>query len=672
MIKRRFLCTFLALLMLVALLPAVSSQADGKTTVKSFTLAYNKGTIPIPQNGASYPMQSSLSNDFSVVKTEPAGLESQLEIQAYWYKRDHGYGDGTFTTGTWSLYVHARIKDTSKYEYDTDNFLQDGVFYIQLGGREFRLSGLSVNDVNYCLQFIVDETETNIPIYVMDAWLRPPVIGEHPDYEPQPTERSHCYQSDYSSGYLKNDVSWYDIKTGKYLRPDVDVFEEGHSYQVCMYLTPEDGYTFVDDVAGYLNDGKYSMESKNISGWNQAEFKYTFWPLHTIGYVSMTVTEPKIGAKPDYNVKLAGEPVYHLLDYNEGEFQKGVAWYDDAEDRYLKPDETFQAGHQYGVQVHLESGFYGCAFTDETEVMLNGKFKMSLLGHQPKKDWICFIYNFAKLESPKYDGTVTIDPNDVQFNGKTPYRIYNKAAQKPGVIVKDKNGKTVAASKYTVSYRDNVNPGTAYAEIKMKGTGATASAWFKIYLPPTTSTTVENVQNGIRISWKKVDNAKGYVIYRRAWNLIDKGWTTFERWNNTTKTTWTDTKVYAGTRYQYGIKAYFSDPMDNYNLGIVGPLKTTVRITTRTLNSVTPGSKKLTVKWSGSSVFTGYEVQVATDKNFTKDVKTVTVKKATTYQTVVSGLKAKTTYYVRVRSYHVFEGMTYYGQWSNVLTGKTK
>ena len=271
-----------------------------------------------------------------------------------------------------------------------------------------------------------------------------------------------------------------------------------------------------------------------------------------------------------------------------------------------------------------------------------------------------------------FDGTVTLNPNDVQFNGKTPYVIYNKKAQKPGVIVKDKNGKTLAASKYTVSYRSNVNPGTAYADIKMKDTGATASVWFKIYMPATTSTTVQNVSNGIQISWAKVENAKGYVIYRRAWNLKDAGWTTFERWNNTTQTTWTDTKVYAGTRYQYGIKAYYTDPMDNYNLGIVGPLKTTVRITTRTLNSVTPGSKKLTAKWSGSTVFTGYQVQVATDAKFTKDVKTVTVSKANTYQTAVSGLKAKTHYYVRVRSYHVFDGTTYYGGWSNVLNGKTK
>ena len=155
--------------------------------------------------------------------------------------------------------------------------------------------------------------------------------------------------------------------------------------------------------------------------------------------------------------------------------------------------------------------------------------------------------------------------------------------------------------------------------------------------------------------------------------------------NNTTGTSWVDTKVYAGTRYQYGVKAYFAkrlDPIanaqiggnvgDNYNLGLVGPLKTTVRITTRVLNSVTPGSKRLTVKWTGSSLFTGYQIQVATDSAFTKNLKTVTISKANTYEATVKSLNAKTTYYVRVRSYHVFEGTTYYGQWSNVLNAKTK
>jgi Fibronectin type III domain. len=191
-------------------------------------------------------------------------------------------------------------------------------------------------------------------------------------------------------------------------------------------------------------------------------------------------------------------------------------------------------------------------------------------------------------------------------------------------------------------------------------------------LPKTAQTTAENIENGIRITWKAVSGAKGYVIYRRAWNLTSAGWTSFERWNNTTETTWTDTKVYAGTRYQYGIKAYPVDPMDNYNLGIVGPLKTTVRITTRTLTSVSAGEKKLTAKWSASKVFTGYELQVATDSAFTKNLKTITIADPNTSRKTVTGLKSDRRYYVRVRSYHIFEGTTYYGQWSETRNCKVK
>jgi len=282
--------------------------------------------------------------------------------------------------------------------------------------------------------------------------------------------------------------------------------------------------------------------------------------------------------------------------------------------------------------------------------------------------------------------TVEVDPDDVQFNGKTPYVVYNGKAQTPGYIVKDEQGNVIPASKYKAEYKENVKAGTGYIFITFPNKDyKDCRTWFKIYLPATTSTKVENVENGIKISWAKVEGAAGYVVYRRAWNLKDAGWTTFERWNNTTSLSWVDTKVYAGTRYQYGVKAYFAKRTDavtgaqiggnvgdNYNLGLVGPLKTTVRITTRVLNSVTPGSKKLTVKWTGSSLFTGYQVQVATDAKFTQNVQTVTVDKASTYETTVKNLKAKTTYYVRVRSYHVFEGTTYYGQWSNVLNGTTK
>ena len=240
-------------------------------------------------------------------------------------------------------------------------------------------------------------------------------------------------------------------------------------------------------------------------------------------------------------------------------------------------------------------------------------------------------------------------------------------------------------------YRENTNAGTGYVIVTFKGDyEGTCRGSFKIYLQPTTTTTIENVSNGIKLTWSPVPGAAGYVIYRRAWSSTTNGWTTFERWNNTTGTTYIDGadanhKVYAGTRYQYGVKAYFArrtDPVsgatiggnvgDNFNLGEVGPLKTTVRITTRALSSVTAGTKQMTVKWGASSVFTGYQIKYATDANFTKNVKAIKISDPKTAQTVISGLTSGTTYYVTVRSYHEFNGMTYFGEWSNVLSCKVK
>ncbi len=302
---------------------------------------------------------------------------------------------------------------------------------------------------------------------------------------------------------------------------------------------------------------------------------------------------------------------------------------------------------------------------------------------EPRMMDVTVFLTFEPL--PAFDGTVEWNASDVQFNGKTPYVIANGSAQTPRFTVKAKDGSVVDPSNYTYEYRENVNAGTAYVIVTFTDLYAgTAQGWFKIYLPATTETKVANTKDGIKITWAAVEGADGYVIYRRAWSSTTNGWTSFVRWNNTRDLNWTDTQVYAGTRYQYGIKAYFDrrvDPVsgaeiggnvgDNYNLGVVGPLKTTVRITTRTLNSVTGGTKQITAKWGASKNFTGYQVQIATDAKFTQNRQTFTIKNAQTASYTVKNLKANTTYYVRVRSYTVFEGTTYYGGWSNVKNAKT-
>jgi len=271
------------------------------------------------------------------------------------------------------------------------------------------------------------------------------------------------------------------------------------------------------------------------------------------------------------------------------------------------------------------------------------------------------------------EAEIEYDPADVSYKGSTPYVIRDGKPKTPRVTVKDAvTGETIDPVYYRLSYQNNIEAGTAFVTARfLNGYAGKTSRMFKIYLPPTTSTKAENVKDGVRITWKAVEGAGGYVIYRRAWNTQSSGWTAFARWNNTKSTTWVDTKVYALTRYQYGVKAYPKDPMDNYNLGVVGPLKTAVRITTRTLNSVTAGTNRMTVKWSGSKYFAGYEVQYSTDVNFKQNVKTVRIANPKTYETVVRGLSSRKIYYARVRSYHVFDGVDYYGEWSNVKFCKT-
>lgn len=61
---------------------------------------------------------------------------------------------------------------------------------------------------------------------------------------------------------------------------------------------------------------------------------------------------------------------------------------------------------------------------------------------------------------------------------------------------------------------------------------------------------------------------------------------------------------------------------------------------------------------------TGYQVQVATDKKYTKNVKNIYTKTNSQTTITVSDLKKAKKYYVRVRSYKLVKGKKYYSDWS--------
>ncbi len=73
-----------------------------------------------------------------------------------------------------------------------------------------------------------------------------------------------------------------------------------------------------------------------------------------------------------------------------------------------------------------------------------------------------------------------------------------------------------------------------------------------------------------------------------------------------------------------------------------------------------------------ASRITGYQIQVATNKKFTKNKKTVTVKKYSKVSKKVTKLKGGEKYYVHVRTYKVVNGKKYCSPWSKRKAVKVK
>lgn len=92
-----------------------------------------------------------------------------------------------------------------------------------------------------------------------------------------------------------------------------------------------------------------------------------------------------------------------------------------------------------------------------------------------------------------------------------------------------------------------------------------------------------------------------------------------------------------------------------------------------TVSSVSAGAAAFTVKWKKVSGVTGYQVQYSTSSKFTsKTSKTATAKKDKTTAKTVSGLKSKTKYYVRVRTYKTSGKKKKYSSWSSAKSVTTK
>ena len=89
--------------------------------------------------------------------------------------------------------------------------------------------------------------------------------------------------------------------------------------------------------------------------------------------------------------------------------------------------------------------------------------------------------------------------------------------------------------------------------------------------------------------------------------------------------------------------------------------KPTVKLAKAAKVKITVKKRKVNVSWKKVRNATGYQVKAATNKKFTKNKKTVNVKKN---KAVLKNLKPNTEYYIKVRAYKKDDGEKHYGSWS--------
>ena len=151
----------------------------------------------------------------------------------------------------------------------------------------------------------------------------------------------------------------------------------------------------------------------------------------------------------------------------------------------------------------------------------------------------------------------------------------------------------------------------------------------------------------LKISWKKVSGAKGYIISRST--KKDSGYSEIDTVSGEKTTSYTDDTVKAGKTYYYKVEAY------NVNSGTKGyggasdavAGKTAKR--TKITSIVSTNEKTLTIKWNKITGAYGYRIKRSTDEDGTyKVVKTIKSGNTTSYKD--TSVKAGKTYYYTVET----------------------
>ena len=172
--------------------------------------------------------------------------------------------------------------------------------------------------------------------------------------------------------------------------------------------------------------------------------------------------------------------------------------------------------------------------------------------------------------------------------------------------------------------------------------------------------TAKTAATSIKLSWSKVKNADKYVV-----EIYKSGkWTKYGK--TLTGTSVTVKNLSSATAYKFRVKAYDSETGVYSEYSDTHSAKTRVA-TVKGLKASSVKSTSLKLSWSKLKGAEGYVAYYSTDNKNWKKISSTSKTSIT-----VKGLKAKKTYYFKVRGYSRTNGKAIYGSYSSVLKTKTK
>lgn len=277
-----------------------------------------------------------------------------------------------------------------------------------------------------------------------------------------------------------------------------------------------------------------------------------------------------------------------------------------------------------------------------------------------------------KMKAPQFSSASVSGVNKAKLTWKqdskaTGYYVYRSTTEKGSY----KKVKTIGSNK-TLNWTDSsISPGTSYyykiRSYVKSGYGNGSSGYSKVLMVNTnidkpSVSSVSASTTGIKLKWKKSDNATGYQIYRSS--SYGGKYTSVKKVTKNSVVTFTDKNVTFGKTYYYKVRAYKSiGKSTKYSSWSAIVCSRPELKETRFTGISGISSSKATLKWSKVSDVQGYKLYRKTGKSGKySEVKNISSAATTKYTD--KSLKKNTTYYYKIRTWKKVDGKVRYSAYS--------